>query len=194
MNLLDYLSDGKLSASDLSEKDAQMLASAFSESIRLRKGDSLVCQDDADTSEYILLQGYMVSLIGDAEGREVCVGLHAGPCVITPNLARTADGNSLVTIECCSEASIAKMPAPELIGMMLHQISIRDWANSILQTELQQKVGREWCLAALRAQEKLEWFRKYFPDHESHFVHGHIASFLGMTPVTFSRARQAKAF
>ena len=48
--------------------------------------------------EYILLSGKVVSLIGDADGREVCVGFFVGPCVITPNLARTADGKSLVSL------------------------------------------------------------------------------------------------
>lgn len=189
MTVLDLLSCGDIGGSELSEAEAQMLASGFTRSHQVRKGDRIVQQGDPDTSEYILLSGNMVSLICDTEGREVCVGLHSGPCVITPNLARTADGNSLVSIESCNTVDVAMMPAPNLIEIMLHQISIREWANNILRTELQQKTGREWCLSALKAQEKLVWFRKHFPDHESRFVHGHIASFLGMTPVTFSRAR-----
>ncbi len=50
-------------------------------------------------------------------------------------------------------------------------------------------MAKEWSLAALSAQEKLEWFRSDFPDGETTFPHIYIASYLGITPVTLSRTR-----
>ena len=67
--------------------------------------------------------------------------------------------------------------------------NIREWGNSLIREELTLKVEREWCLAALSAPKRLEWFRKTHPGYEELFAHFHIASYLGMTPVTLSRAR-----
>lgn len=72
---------------------------------------------------------------------------------------------------------------------MVNFESIREWGNNIMRDELARKVGREWCLAALSARQRLEWFRKEHPGYEVLFAHFHIASYLGMTPVTLSRAR-----
>ena len=57
---------------DLATADAHALAGAF-DAKPVAKAQHLARQGDPDDKEYILLSGRMVSLIGDAEGREVCV-------------------------------------------------------------------------------------------------------------------------
>ena len=65
--------------------------------------------------------------------------------------------------------------------------SREEWRK--LREELSRKTEREWCLAALGGADRLEWFRERYPNYEGLFVHHQIASFLGMTPVSFSRLR-----
>ena len=81
------------------------------------------------------------------------------------------------------------MDATVLLDLMRGSPAIEDWANAILRAELARKTSREWSLAALKAKERLEWFRSRYPDHETLFNHSQISSFLGMTPVTLSRLR-----
>jgi CRP-like cAMP-binding protein len=173
---------------DLATADAHALAGAFNAK-PVAKAQHLARQGDPDDKEYILLSGRMVSLIGDAEGREVCVGFFIGPCVITPNLARTAQGKSLVSLRAETDGQVASVEAAVLLDMMRGAPAIQDWANAVLRAELERKTSREWSLAALKAKERLEWFRSLYPDHEALFNHSQIASFLGMTPVTLSRLR-----
>ena len=109
--------------------------------------------------------------------------------VITPNIARTSGGFSLVDIEILDDAVAATMPAAQLMDLMVNFESIREWGNHLMREELTRKVEREWCLAALNARQRLEWFRKVHPGYEAKFAHFHIASYLGMTPVTLSRVR-----
>jgi CRP-like cAMP-binding protein len=168
--------------------DAHALAGAL-EARAVAKAQHLARQGDPDDKEYILLSGSMVSLIGDAEGREVCVGFFVGPCVITANLARTDGATSLVSLRAETDGQAASVKAAVLLDMMRGSSAIEDWANAVLRAELERKTSREWSLAALKAKERLEWFRSRYPDHEALFNHGQIASFLGVTPVTLSRLR-----
>lgn len=156
----------------------------------LRKGQAFLRQGDLADTEIILLTGRLVSCISDPDGQEICVGFYVAPCVVTPNIARCRESESLVTIEATTDAMLAHMKSESLTELMLQSQSIRTWANGILRDELGQKSEREWCLAALGGAERLAWFRRRFPAYEATFAHTLIASFLGMTPVTLSRLRQ----
>ncbi len=175
---------------DLAAADARVLAEAFEVKVR-PKADFLARQGEPDAMEYILFSGKVVSLIGDADGREMCVGFYVGPCVITPNLARAADSKSLVSLKLESDGQAASVSAAALLELMRGSSAIEAWANAVLRDELARKTAREWSLAALKAKERLEWFRKQYPDHETLFNHSQISSFLGMTPVTLSRLRNS---
>lgn len=188
MDLLTFLSS---SSSALDKESARVFASAWSVG-HVEKGGRIAAQGEPDRMEHIILDGRAISQISDAEGRAVCVGFHAGPCVVTPNVARTRNGTSLVSIDVITDVLVAQMDSRALTELMLTSEPIREWANGILQQELASKADREWCLAALGGADRLAWFRKDFPRHENLFGHYLIASFLGVTPVTLSRLRGAE--
>ena len=174
---------------DLSDRS---LADGFAAHWRckpLNKGARLTHQGQSETDEFVLLDGCLASSICDQEGKEVCVGLYVGPCVVTPNIARTRDGVSLVSIQATKEASLCWIDTDRLTNLMIESEPIRNWANGILREALSEKAEREWCLAALRGADRLNWFRQAFPSYEDIFTHSLIASFLGITPVTMSRLR-----
>lgn len=158
----------------------------------VEKGRRIATQGEPDPFEHIILDGRATSQITDTEGRAVCVGFHAGPCVVAPNVARNRNGTSLVSIDVIADALVAQMDCRALTELMLASEPIREWANGILQHELARKADREWCLAALGGADRLAWFRENFPHHEGLFGHYLIASFLGVTPVTLSRLRGAE--
>jgi len=174
----------------LDKDTAREFAAAWSVQY-VEKGRPIATQGEPDPFEHIILDGRATSQITDTEGRAVCVGFHAGPCVVAPNVARTRNGASLVSIDVNADALVAQMDSRALTELMLASEPIREWANGILQQELARKVDREWCLAALGGADRLAWFRKDFPGYEGLFGHYLIASFLGVTPVTLSRLRGA---
>jgi len=156
---------------------------------RLNKGVHLTRQEQPEADEFILLEGCLASSICDQDGKEVCVEFFVGPCVVTPNIARTRDGVSLVSIVATTDASLARIDSDLLANRMISSEPVRNWANDVLRDALSRKVDREWCLAALGGAERLVWFRQSFPSYEDIFPHNLIASFLGVTPVTLSRLR-----
>jgi CRP-like cAMP-binding protein len=151
----------------------------------------IVGQEDICADEFILLSGSLSSTISDPDGKEVCVGLFVGPCVVTPNIARTRAGQSLVSITATTDAQIARINSDLLTELMIASEPIRNWANGVLRDALNQKADREWCLAALGGSDRLAWFRETYSGYEDIFNHALIASFLGVTPVTLSRLRQS---
>lgn len=176
-------------SSDLSGVDFARDFAADWKPRRLNRGAHLTRQEQPETNEFVLLEGCLVSSICDQDGKEVSVGLYVGPCVITPNIARTRDGVSLVSIAAITDVQLARMDSDLLLDRMISSEPVRDWANRALRDELSRKVDREWCLAALKGAKRLTWFRQAFPGYEDIFPHTMIASFLGITPVTMSRLR-----
>lgn len=164
---------------DLPAEHRAILSNAF----------SMSNQGERDENEYILLWGRARSLVTDADGNEESLNLYAAPIVITPNMARTSGDCSLVDIEVLDDSVLAAISAARLMDLMVNCESIREWGNTQMREELTRKVGREWCLAALSAPQRLEWFRKSHPGYEDLFARFHIASYLGMTSVTLSKAR-----
>ncbi len=176
---------------DLSEGGCvDEFAAEWSTSQVAEKAD-IVRQEDPHVYEIIVLDGHLISTISDPDGKEVCVGFYAGPSVVTPNIARTRAGRSLVSITATTDAQIARVNSDRLTQLMISSEPIRNWANDALRNALSQKADREWCLAALGGADRLRWFRETYPDYEDIFNHALIASFLGVTPVTLSRLRHS---
>ncbi|MEM7644530.1 MAG: Crp/Fnr family transcriptional regulator [Pseudomonadota bacterium] len=178
-----------MQSSDLSDMDyVDDFASGWKRK-PLKKGAHLTRQEQPEAGEFILLEGCLASSICDQDGKEICVGFYVGPCVVTPNIARTRNGLSLVSIVAMTDSALAKIDSDVLSDRMISAEPVRNWANGILRDALSRKVDREWCLAALGGAERLTWFRQAYPGYEDIFPHTLIASYLGVTPVTMSRLR-----
>ena len=187
MNLRTFL----IQSADLSQGNCVENFSAQWVETGVDAKTQIVGQEDICADEFILLNGCLSSTISDPDGKEVCVGLYVGPCVVTPHIARTRADQSLVSITATTDAHIARLNSDLLTELMIASEPIRNWANGVLRDALSHKADREWCLAALGGSDRLAWFRKTYSGYEDIFNHALIASFLGVTPVTLSRLRKS---
>ena len=94
----------------------------------VEKGRRLATQGEPDPMEHIMLDGRATSQISSPEGRGVCVSFNAGPCVVAPNVARTRNGTSLVSIEVVADALVAHMDSRALTELMLARMGKRHFA------------------------------------------------------------------
>lgn len=188
MSLFELFNSPDAPDAGLGESDIARLEAIFSLS-DVKSAQRICVQGQGDENEYLLFQGRARSCLIDAEGREVSLSFYLAPMVITPNIARTKQGISLVDIEILRPGKIGICNTRALLDLMVEYEGIREWGNGIMRKELQQKVAREWCLSALGAAGRLAWFRENYPDYEKYFTQSQVASHLGMTPVTLSRIR-----
>ena len=72
---------------------------------------------------------------------------------------------------------------------MMADIAIARWGDAVLAQELVRRVDRELALATQPAKERLLALRAEKPGLEDTVPHHHLASYLGMTPVSLSRLR-----
>lgn len=155
----------------------------------LAPGDALLRAGAPGAREYFVLDGVLKTWVGDAQGREVTLAFHVGPGVLTPSIARVADERSRVHCQALTAARVAGFEARTLVDCMLRHPAVQRWGDAVLRAELMRRVDREWTLAALPAAQRLQQFRKQFPGLEARVAQHHIASYLGITPVSLSRLR-----
>jgi len=154
------------------------------------KNEAVFSSGDDSPPEIFLLNGILRSYLSDSNAREVTLNFHCAPCIYTPAIARSYDNQSRINCVALTESRVVSLPSQTLIECMIYDPEIQQWGDAVLRQELFRRVDREWALAALSAKERLEQFRKDFPDLEEKIPHHLIASYIGITPVSLSRIRQ----
>lgn len=157
----------------------------------LASGEDLLRPGQADPPEFFVLSGMLKTWVADAHGREATLAFHEGPGIVMPAGTRTQHGCSRVFCSALSPTQVAVFAPQCLVDCMLHNSAVRQWGEAVMHAELLRRADREWALAALTAQERLRALRQEFPGLEDRVALHHIASYLGMTVVTLSRARTA---
>lgn len=153
--------------------------------------EALLWPGQPDPPEVFVLHGMLKTWVADAQGREATLAFHEGPGIVMPAVTRMRDGCSRVHCTALSAARVVCFPPAVLQDCMVQTLAVRQWGQAVMHAELMRRADREWALAALPAVERLQAFRNAFPGLEQRVALHHIASYLGMTAVTLSRARAA---
>lgn len=157
--------------------------------VDLRSGEIWLRAGDAPPLECFVLNGLLRTWVDDARGRSATLDFHEGPCALVPSIARTANGRSRVHCEALRDTRIAVFGAEKLNQYMPLVAGLQCWGDAVLRAELLRRADREWSLATLTARERLLAWRQAHPGMESRVPHHHLASYLGITPVSLSRLR-----
>jgi CRP-like cAMP-binding protein len=158
--------------------------------LTLKKGTIILKPNQSDSSEYILLKGTARTFLVNTEGEEITLYFFEDNTIIPPYVTRTENGNSLLYCEVLTDCTFAIMDAKRFESLMIENIEIREFGNTILRQELLNKVQKEIRMASWTAKQRLEQFRKDFSMLENLLPHPMIASYLGITNVSLSRLRK----
>ncbi|MEE1963928.1 Crp/Fnr family transcriptional regulator [Allomuricauda taeanensis] len=154
------------------------------------KGETFVSRNKQNEKEYFVLNGICKSYLINPEGEEITIGFFLENSIISPHSTRTSNNISSYYLKALTDVELATINAGEFERLMIENVEIRNFGNTVLQNELMLKIEKEIGLASLSAKERLIEFRKKYKTLENLVPHTDIASYLGITNISLSRLRR----
>lgn len=154
----------------------------------LPRGHCLISMGEIRSSIHFLLEGVLRGYVVDENGCDItdCFICQAGDVVVGCGELHKP---SQVAIETITPCRVLTLPMSLLLELMDRPQLLHIY-NQQLNTALLRHWELKMMLYRCSAMERYQWFRKHYPQLE-HLVSGkHLASFLGVTPVTLSRLRR----
>lgn len=155
-----------------------------------KKGTTFIKKNKLNEKEYFVIDGICKSYLINPEGEEITISFFLQSDILSPNQVRTFRGTSNLNFKALTDLQLASINADIFEKLMIEDIEIRNFANTVLQNELVAKVHKEIGLASLTAKERLMAFRKQYKALENLVPHTDIASYLGITNISLSRIRK----
>lgn len=149
----------------------------------------LFSENKKNEYEYILLKGILHGVNTNDKGTLITTGFYMATTVVTPHFARTVSGKSLFTLETLTDTLIAEIPVKALDNLRHNNIEINAFGQKIVENELVRNISNDIAHRSFSAKERLLWLRQLYPNLENLIPHHIIASYLGITNVSFSRLR-----
>lgn len=153
----------------------------------------LAFEGKTDSNEYFLLEGLIQRNIINSEGESVTTGFYMPFSVLTPHFARTIAGKSIFNLQTLSDVTIAELPVKTFDSLRYSNDDIRTFGQKVLEKELQKSLAHEVAYRSMTAKDRILTLRKEYPNIENIIPHSIIASYIGVTPVSFSRLRNELA-
>jgi CRP-like cAMP-binding protein len=153
----------------------------------------LIAEDKMNSLEYIGIKGVLHRYNENEEGKQVSTGFYISNQVVTPHFARTIHGKSLFSLETLTDCLIAEIEVKDLDELRYSNSDIRAFGQRVLEIELKSNLVNAIQFRNMTAKERLMILRKEFPNIENTIPLHIIASYLGITHVSFSRLRNELA-
>lgn len=176
------------SITQLSTSSFQKLQGAIEYQV-LEKGDYVTRVNTHNNYEYFLLEGVCKSFLYTPNGDDVTISFFMENAVLSPHTTRIKEGKSIINIKALTAIKTARIHADTFEHLMINDLEIRNFGNTVLRNELTDKVQKEITLATFKGKEKLLYVRKKYPNIENRVPHADIASYLGLTNISLSRLR-----
>lgn len=141
-------------------------------------------------SEYLLLDGIAQRGHEHPDGVWVTTGFYLPGSVITPHFARTQNNRSIFSLQALTEVTMAVVPAACLDELRHTNGEFREFGQRVVEQELAQMYKQQALERCSSALDRLKYLRETFPNLENLVPHHFIASYLGITKVSFSRLRK----
>lgn len=157
--------------------------------VTIEKGQLITEVGQKNYLEYFVIQGICKSFLYSPAGDEITLSFFMENSILSPQTTRIIDGRSLLNIRCLTAMEVATINANEFEQLMIDDLEIRHFGNTVLRNELMEKVQKEIGLASLAGKNRLQILRAHYPNIENRIPHSDIASYLGITTISLSRLR-----
>jgi CRP-like cAMP-binding protein len=117
------------------------------------------------------------------------ISIYNGPQVITPHFARNTRSQSIFSLQALTDCAFLKIPIGNFDEFRFANEQARAFGQRVVEKEFIRNLNYEVLFRSYTAKDRLMFFRSNYPSLENLIPHTVIASFLGITPVSFSRLR-----
>ncbi len=143
--------------------------------------------------EYFQMEGVPHRFNTDEDKQTITTGIYQNEIVITPQFARTPNGQSIFSLQALTDCTYLKVPAGTFRELSDQHQPIKMFGRAVIEKEYIRTLNFEMLFRTYSAKDRLLYFRENYPSLENLIPHTVIASFLGITPVSFSRLRNELA-
>ncbi len=154
-----------------------------------KRNDIIIHESDGSDNEQFVVDGVVRSYLVDAKGKDCTTAFFPAPTFMSINSMRSNGGRSLYTYEAVTDSTIVSFNSNAFYELFKKYPCFHTVAQRVKEFETQRQNNRETSLMQGSAEEKYGTFLSFYPDLENHIAHYHIASYLGVTPVTLSRIK-----
>lgn len=186
MDIMDFLTQAlQLPDPDLNRRLMELV------SVRtLERRDLVIRAGDQQNYVSFLMEGVLRGFFMDVNGHEITdcfCALPGHPAMSCLSL----DTPSPISIEALTRSTILTIPVAVAAPLLHSEPHLMRMYNRMLIEALGQHWEIKTALYQYTAAERYQWFLRTYPGLTGCASGRHIASFLGMTPVTLSRLRRA---
>lgn len=157
----------------------------------LRKGECIVRIGEVQKDVYFLVSGVARGYFLDDNGTEItdCFGFRCGTAAVSFGRMEL-NAPSPMTIEVLEEGDYFCIPVEDVLELQTQYTQVLELYNRLLVVSMEQHLDLQHVLHSCSAIQRYQWFLKEYPGLIHRINDKHVASFLGMTPVTLSRLRR----
>ena len=156
------------------------------------KGETLLRAGEQQTHLWLLVRGIFRGFRLDEQGQEVtiCIDNRPGETLLGNNDLLAA---SLVTVEALEDGAVIGFPMDKAVECIKSNQEMMALYHKRLVRMANYNASVKSILCQGTATQRFDWFCKEYPGLIEQVNNRCVASFLGMTPVTFSRLRHGVA-
>lgn len=152
-------------------------------------GDLIVAAGDEENKLYLLVDGLVRKYYLDYQGNDLTHQfLEMGQVFSTQHVVFS--GRVMCNFEAIEPCRLIRFDYERVQKLMLEEASLTQVYIGILEETLRIKLVRETALLTESATERYVALKREIPDIDQRVSHAHIASYVGVTPVSLSRIRR----
>ena len=160
------------------------------EYVELDREEVFITEKLHNNQEYFVINGVCKSYLLNPDGEEITISFFTNGNILSPHTTRTISGKSSLNFKTLTDVKLGVMDASKFENLMVENLEIREFGNTVLRNELKLKVEKEINMASLSAKDRLIRFREQYPSLENEVPHTDIATYLGITNISLSRLRR----
>lgn len=156
---------------------------------KLRKNEVLVSEGKKYYNEIFVNKGVLRGYFTGPEGEELNVVFYPEGQVAAPLYTRNIQDVHIINYQALTETIVYEFDGRKFAELINSKMWVKTFAYSIVDRELKRMSSREKSLLTDSAEVRYKKFRDEYLGLENEISQLHVASYLGITPVSLSRLR-----